>query len=183
MGWDFSHRTKGMSNREFFTKDWKGITIHADSTIENVWYAAAEHESEPGKIFALVYLISRAPNSYFNFGYKSQSEDMGPNASKAPAKILDLLSPTDNEYALAWRERCRSHAEFKASRPSLAGLKHGDVVILHRKMQFTNGASLDRFEIRIRFGKGGRRLPVLHSGGVNYRIPRWRDMVTEVVTA
>lgn len=35
------------------------------------------------------------------------AEDEGPYASFCPERILDLLSPTDNELALDWRERCR----------------------------------------------------------------------------
>ncbi|MBN9598775.1 MAG: hypothetical protein J0G28_03740 [Afipia sp.] len=35
------------------------------------------------------------------------AEDEGPYASFCPQRILDLLSPTDNELALDWRERCR----------------------------------------------------------------------------
>jgi hypothetical protein len=35
------------------------------------------------------------------------AEDEGPYASFCPGRILDMLSPTDNELALDWRERCR----------------------------------------------------------------------------
>lgn len=36
------------------------------------------------------------------------AEDEGPYASFCPGRILDMLSPTDNELALDWRERCQA---------------------------------------------------------------------------
>jgi len=44
---------------------------------------------------------------YFNFSYKNMSEDMGPAQSECPESILDLLSPTESDWANEWRERCR----------------------------------------------------------------------------
>ncbi|CAM5390418.1 hypothetical protein AFEL58S_01866 [Afipia felis] len=36
------------------------------------------------------------------------AEGEGPYASFCPGRILDMLSPTDNELALDWRERCQA---------------------------------------------------------------------------
>jgi len=38
--------------------------------------------------------------------YKEMSEDTHPYFYRCPARILELLTPTDNEDALAWRHRC-----------------------------------------------------------------------------
>lgn len=35
------------------------------------------------------------------------AEDEGPVADFCPQRILDVLSPTDSEHALDWRDRCR----------------------------------------------------------------------------
>ena len=50
---------------------------------------------------------------YYNIYYKDMSEDMGPYESECPVSIIKLLSPTDHEYALAWRKRCLDNAQNK----------------------------------------------------------------------
>ncbi|MFF8597160.1 DUF6927 domain-containing protein [Streptomyces sp. NPDC015220] len=45
----------------------------------------------------------------FNFGYKDLDENCGPGDHKAPKSVLNALTPTTNEYALAWRTQCRAH--------------------------------------------------------------------------
>lgn len=65
------------------------------------------------KTWAAVFLTSVDSKDYYNFAYKDMSEDMGPGCYDCPASILDLLSPTENEYALAWRQLCRDRAKDK----------------------------------------------------------------------
>jgi hypothetical protein len=182
MGWDWSHRYKGQSNREFFSQGWDSVEILADSTINNVWYAAVRVK-ETGQVFAAVYLISRAPRSYYNFGYKSQSEDMGPNAAEAPKKILDLLSPTDNEYALEWRKRCQENLAKKAAAPKAGDIKVGDIVRLHTALHFTNGMEIQEFTVVGHKDRSGRIQKRLSHNGIRYQVPRWRERVAEVIPA
>ena len=40
---------------------------------------------------------------------------MGPCERECPVSILNLLSPRDDEWALAWREDCRDNAAKKAA--------------------------------------------------------------------
>src|SRR3546814_15426838 len=42
------------------------------------------------------------------------TENMGPCEADCPAAILDLLSPTEHEYALDWRARCRANLAHRA---------------------------------------------------------------------
>lgn len=45
----------------------------------------------------------------FNKGWfyiKCMDETMGPVEDKCPKRIINLLSPTDSEFALNWRKRC-----------------------------------------------------------------------------
>ena len=49
----------------------------------------------------------------YNFGVKEMDESCGPNASKCPNSILDLLDEPCNTWAREWRTRCR---EFNASK-------------------------------------------------------------------
>lgn len=81
-----------------------------------VYYAAVrrtDKETGENHVFGCVCLTSVDNSDYFNFNYKDMSEDMGPAESRCPLGILDLLSPTESEYALAWRQRCRENAKNK----------------------------------------------------------------------
>ena len=42
---------------------------------------------------------------------KHMTENMGPYQYDCPAYILNKLTPTENEYALEWREKCRKKLE------------------------------------------------------------------------
>lgn len=54
-----------------------------------------------------ILLVNPDPDSGENmYSMSGIYEDEGPVANFCPQRILDLLSPTDNEYALDWRERC-----------------------------------------------------------------------------
>ena len=55
------------------------------------------------------------------------SEDMGPYESKCPKGIIDLLSPTESEYAKAWRKRW-IEAESKHSNLNLSDNEKGEKV-------------------------------------------------------
>ena len=81
----------------------------------SVYYAAVKRTMPDGNshVFGCVCLTSVDNSDYYNFAYKDMSEDMGPGESKCPVSILNLLSPTDSEYALAWRQRCRENAQNK----------------------------------------------------------------------
>ena len=45
------------------------------------------------------------------FGYKEMHEDENPFRCDAPKKLLDMLTPTDSEYAQDWRKRCADRME------------------------------------------------------------------------
>lgn len=98
------------------------------STVKgSVYYAAVElidKVTKERKVFAAVTLTSLATMHGMNFGYKDMDETAGPYESKCPNSILDLLTPTDNEYALAWRERCR---KFNSVKP-LSALPIGTMI-------------------------------------------------------
>ena len=56
------------------------------------------------KVIAICVMVAFNKNYNYNFGYKDMEETCGPYMFKCPEKILKLLTPTDNEYALKWRE-------------------------------------------------------------------------------
>ena len=88
--------------------------IIASSTVGSTWYAAVKHTWVDGtfQTFAIICLTRKGGNGD-GFGYKDMDETCGPNECSCPLYILDLLTPTDSEYANDWRARCRAQAASK----------------------------------------------------------------------
>lgn len=102
------------------------------SLVGSVYYAAirrTDKKTGENHVFGCVCLTSVDNSDYFNFSYKDMSEDMGPGESRCPVSILDLLSPTESEYAIAWRQRCRENAKNKNT---LGRLPVGTVIEFER---------------------------------------------------
>lgn len=95
-----------------------------------------------GERFALVALVRRRGPELLT---KLVEENMGPHECGYPLAWLDRLSPTDNEYALAWRERVRQHHAEKKSQPSL---QPGDRVVFEEPIEFTNGVKYQELVYR-----------------------------------
>ena len=84
--------------------------VKADN--EKGYERVAIPESEQ-KVHGVVMLTQVDMSDYYNIAYKDISEDMGPYESKCPVSIIKALSPTTNENALAWRQRCLDYAKTK----------------------------------------------------------------------
>lgn len=185
MGWDFSRRDKGsMTDREFFEREYGMVgpdpkhTMLAVATKGLTFYAAVQNH-ETGEVRALVILMQRHAADFHNFGYKGMDESMGPEA-QCPARILDLLTPTDSTYALEWRERCRANLARRAD----AKLNDGDVVEFAEALNF--GAHYETVT-RFRYRKEGRTtwweaMPSTGRGVFRCRIPQWQAREFERVT-
>lgn len=63
------------------------------------------------KVWAAVFLTSTEKADGCNFFYKNMDETVGPCQYDCPESILKLLSPTDNEYAKEWRNKCLLHTQ------------------------------------------------------------------------
>lgn len=133
MGWTGLHRAPGTSDRDFFELEFpRTLTqngrILECASVHNVFYAAVQNNDtanvDPGKTWALVVLMQRGRGEY-NFHYKELDETMGPTESCCPERILDLLSPTEHEYALGWRDRCR---KYHAARRAKGTIRKGETV-------------------------------------------------------
>ena len=61
-------------------------------------------------------------------------ETMGPYYTNCPARILELLTLTENENALAWRKQCWDKIDARNARPKMKPgtclLYGGDVYVL-----------------------------------------------------
>ena len=119
-----------------------------------------------GERFAVVVLVNRRDGMVYT---KVMTEDMGPYDHAFPLAFLDLLSPTDSEYALNWRERVRAYHAEKKGAPKLA---KGDLVVFSTPIEFHGGFSLDRMTFL-----GGYRFQGRLDGmrTVTVRLPKnWR---------
>lgn len=124
MGWTWyqaGHYKNGKIDRKAeldvqFTWNENGRSVSVLKSIMrgSVYYAAVKSTNATNGtecVFAAVCLTSTDMKSFYNFGFKDMSEDMGPGPDECPKGILDLLTPTDSEWANEWRERCRANLE------------------------------------------------------------------------
>lgn len=89
---------------------------------------ATETEPEHSCVFAAVCLTSTNVKEYFNFAYKDMDETCGPCQCDCPKGILDLLTPTDNDWANEWRKQCYENIINKKNPNNLSKLPVGTVI-------------------------------------------------------
>ena len=94
-------------------------------------YRIKDIEKNEDKVIGIVILVDYARDGHF--GYKDMDESMGPNYYNCPKRILDLLTPTEYEYAQEWRRLCYENAD----RAKLVkNLKHGQMIDLEYPLDF-----------------------------------------------
>lgn len=93
---------------------------------ENGLYVDIPKEEQ--KVFAVVFLTSTDVKDYYNFSYKDMDESVGPYQRECPKGILDLLSPTESEWANEWRRDCYENLKAKRNPNSLNKLPVGSVI-------------------------------------------------------
>lgn len=79
-------------------------------------------------VFAAVFLTSTDMKDYWNFSYKNMDESVGPYKCDCPKGILDLLTPTESEYANEWRKQCYENIAKKKNPNSFNKLPTGTVI-------------------------------------------------------
>ena len=79
-------------------------------------------------VFAAVFLTSTDMKDYWNFSYKNMDESSGPYECDCPKGILDLLTPTESEYANNWRKQCYENIAKKKNPNALNKLPVGTVI-------------------------------------------------------
>jgi len=124
MGWTGTHRERGISNKEWFAKEWgegyEQVGIASGSINRNHVYVALR--TPDGPVIGVAILTHWKPKSHYNYSWKSMDESMGPSISDMPERIYKLLSPLDEVYpdadfeaeggpkwAKEWRERIEAH--------------------------------------------------------------------------
>lgn len=184
MGWITLHRDKGQSHDNFFRAEFPTMLkeqgeILASSTIKGVYYAAVR-QLDTEQVWALVIFTQRFPNNRngHNFGYKEASEEAGIGDHDAPAKVLDLLTPTTNEYALEWRAACRAKLARK-----LPTLVDGQKIRISQGLTFrVAGKTVDCWEFTY-VSRPRQRNVFRTEHGFLVRVPNWADLAPELVGA
>jgi hypothetical protein len=147
MGWTFTHKPKGQGVLDFLRKEIEGESdrrawkvLDGVATLKAAYLAVERLDKITGErtVYGLVCLLQYTKEHY-NVGYKDMDETLHPYYYGCPERILALLSPTDNQNALAWREGCRRQAERKKL---IKSLTPGTVLVFEQ-----------RFRWRVRYGE------------------------------
>lgn len=154
MGWMYTYKEPGVPVIDFFRKqfDFQREDGHYGKVLDcavvnmNTAYIAYEIGDAQGnrEVIAYVCLLHYTPSYYDNFGYKDMDETMGPYQYDCPERILKLLTPTDNEYALQWREKCWENIRKRKAQPRL---KKGMMIEFAKPIAFNNGVEESVFTV------------------------------------
>lgn len=123
VSWGDDHRVIG--KYEVLKSSMVGSTYYA--AVKKTKFAT-ETEPELSCVFGVVCLTSTNMKDYHNFAYKDMDETCGPGYCDCPKGILDLLSPTDNEWANEWRKACYENFAKKKNPNSFSKLPVGTVI-------------------------------------------------------
>lgn len=145
--------------------------VLASSKRGNIVYQAIRNNKE-GNVFAGVILISMDNKDYFNFHYKVMSENSGPCGTDCPKKILNLLTPTDSEWANEWRAKQNKKTSTK--------LQEGDKVEFDDEISFCDGSKHKTF-IVTHYYKGGRKHIGFMANGELYNISGYTKLKYRVI--
>lgn len=117
MGWTSYHvdnldRVEEIRNLYTWKEDDRGAEV-LDIAIHGAVVYVAVHYWNPDEdnVHAAVVLTRNNNSDYFNFAYKDMGEDMNPYYYDCPKRILDLLTPTNSDYANEWRRKCAEKRE------------------------------------------------------------------------
>lgn len=158
MGWLYMQTLGGFDSPRAYLDDQftyetetvRSTVLRSSLVKTRTYYAAIEQvrPDKPREVFAAVCLVRYNPRDRegYIFGYKDMTEHMGPNEAECPAAILDLLTPTDHEYAKPWRERCRAAVAARAQQPRL---RNGWRIVFEEPLRFSDGTSHQRLDVVI----------------------------------
>lgn len=140
--------------------------------------AVARREVGTGNVnvFAVVSLTRYDNGELF---VKDISEDMLPQSFPVTCKFLNMLSDTDNERALAWREQCknlrRRQAWLRKNLVSGCTVDLGDSTGWFHEGEELSG--------KVKFFKIGRK-EIVKFNSTNLRLPRgWKSKIVDIAVA
>ena len=107
------------------------VEVLKSSMVGSTYYAAVKSYNKTNgyeRVCAAICLTSTNAKDYYNFAYKDMDETCGPYKYDCPKGILDMLTPTDNEYALEWRKACRDNITQKKNPNGFNKLPVGTII-------------------------------------------------------
>jgi len=147
-------------------------------------YAAVETIKPDGEreVWCAIYLLKFYPNDKegYTFGYKDLTEHMGTGETSCPARILDLLTPTDHEGANRFRAECRE----RIARRQANKLKVGDYIRFEKPIGYGGAGEFTTFM----YCKQGRQtfFRGLNEENGSFSVPlgikKWREREFEKLT-
>lgn len=126
MGYTYATKHENKTIRQFLEDEIEGPgtrVLACSCPTAEAAYLAIQHAprgaGQRSPVFACVCLLDGQPQDHSNdrrltLGYKPVDEREGPRRYGCPARILDLLSETDNTHALSWRAKCRERLQGAA---------------------------------------------------------------------
>ena len=115
-----------------------GSTWYAAAKVTNLDGTAVEDatyvtDADGSITFGAVFLTAYDNGSW---GYKDMEESAGPNVSRAPLALIELLSDLKDpdSYARDWRQRCRDWA-------AIPEYEEGDKIRLEKPVKLTDGST------------------------------------------
>ena len=135
MGWTFRnarhYKTNGDVDRKAevdsmytYENDTCKVSVLKSRMVGSVYYGAIKVEENGETTVHGSVVLTSSDKPDFDFGYKAMSETCGPYYFDCPKSILELLSPTDNQNALEWRQACRENLAM----PKLSNLPVGSII-------------------------------------------------------
>lgn len=124
---------KGELDKQFTSEsDTRKWEVVKSSMVGSTYYAAIKTSHKDGSVEPCIWglvCLTKVQGRGWNceFMYKDMDETMGPYQYECPKSIIKLLSPTDNECALEWRQKCLN---FKSPAKQLRNLPVGSQIKL-----------------------------------------------------
>lgn len=192
MGWTTFHETR--TAKQYFTDmvdRCEGIELVDIAIVSFRTAYLAIKDNKLGYTYCAVYLLHRAPKSYYNFGYKDMTEFAGPGVTDCPKRIIDKLTPLDEiarlnpeigensiRWAKEWRKNVLENSVKKKERNS--SLRNA-VLKTKEPLDFKSGAQFQYFT------KQGRQLYAIKDFGTSYeqkfpvRISGWNNISFDII--
>ena len=145
-------------------------TILKDSFVGGTYYAAVKSTST-GKVFGWIVRVEVDEDEYDNLSYNDMYETCGPLYADCPVGIIKLLSPTEDENALKWREQCLQNAKQKNR-----VVRNGDIIIFEKSIRFyPSNTECQRFKV-CKYPRRQTYFLMLEGAEEYCRIDGWRKM-------
>lgn len=124
-------RKAEMDSKYNWEDESRKVEVLKSSMVGSTYYAAVKSFNKTNGyecVTAAICLTSTNNKDYYNFAYKGMDESCGPYRYDCPKGILDLLTPTENEFAKEWRKACYENLAKKKNPNSLGRLPVGSKI-------------------------------------------------------